>query len=253
MGEVTVRVTPKGANIADYWSGTRFERYEITFILQILQPNMTFFDIGANIGFFSLLAGKKEPTASVYAFEPCSWTFGILKRNIALNDLQNVKAYRFALGNKEGKALLKLNAWGLDGLNTIGQPTHPDCRIVGEEEVPLITLDRFIAQHNIQRVDLMKVDVEGAELLVFEGAYQLLSRNDAPLILYEGYSWNTKGFGYHPVEIMWLLKDHGYFLFVLDSKSERLIPRSSNRLYDAMMVAVKPNHALYGAVLKHTR
>jgi len=88
------------------------------------------------------------------------------------------------------------------------------------------------------------VDTEGAELLIFQGGRGLLTRENAPLILYEGYSWNTKGFGYHPVEIMWLLQDYGYSLFVLDSQTGKIAPRQPAHGYDAMVVAAKSRHLL---------
>ena len=91
--------------------------------------------------------------------------------------------------------------------------------MVGREAVQTITLDDFVARENISRVDVMKVDVEGAELLVFRGGRKLFEGPDAPLILYEGYSWCTSGFHYHPVELMWQLEELGYELFILDPKS----------------------------------
>jgi hypothetical protein len=94
----------------------------------------------------------------------------------------------------------------------------------------------------------MKVDVEGAELLVFRGARGLLARADAPLILYEGYSWCTAGFHYHPVEIMWLLETFGYEIFVLDSCSGRARQRIPGESYDHMVAAIKPSHKRYAAV-----
>jgi hypothetical protein len=76
----------------------------------------------------------------------------------------------------------------------------------------------------------------------------LLERADAPLILYEGYSWCTAGFHYHPVEIMWLLESHGYELFVLDPLAGKVRRRTAGESFDAMVVAVKPTHARYADV-----
>lgn len=247
VGDISVLMVPKGGVIANIWSGLRLEELrEAQFISQLLQPRMTFFDIGANTGLFAIAAAKKDPSIQVFAFEPSTWTFQVLKENIRLNDVDNVRAYAVALGDWIGEATLQVNAPGADGLNTIGRPSHPGCRVVAQEKVPITTLDTFLWEHGIRKVDVMKVDVEGAELLVFRGARKLLERTDAPLILYEGFSWCTKGFHYHPVEIMWLLQNHGYSLFVLNGETGQIAHRKPGHGYDAMIVAIKRGHPFWG-------
>lgn len=245
IADISFLLIPKGTEAANIWSGLRFEKHEIAFILQVMRPSTTFLDIGANVGIYAVAVAKKDPNVKVYAFEPCEWTFQILEENIRLNALDNVSAIRIALGDYVGEATLWVNAPGKDGLNTIGRPSHPDCSIVARESVPITTLDDFIRSHSVPRVDVIKVDVEGAELMVLRGGRNLLKQKDAPLILYESYSWCTKGFNYHPVEIMWLLQDYGYSLFVLDGKSGLLRHRKPEHGYDAMIVAIKPEHPLF--------
>lgn len=249
-GAVSFRLVPKGAVAFDIWSGLRFERPELEFILKMLQPGMTFFDIGANAGVFSVAAGKamREGQGSIYAFEPCPATFAILEKNLQENELAGVHAQCVALSERSGAASLYVNAAMKDGLNSLEDPSHGDADVVGTVPVRVTTLDEFIVEHDIPRVELMKVDVEGAELLVFRGARGLLARANAPLILYEGYSWCTTGFHYHPVEIMWLLETFGYEIFVLDAASGRVRQRNPGESYDHMVVAIKPSHPRYAAV-----
>ncbi|MGB6884677.1 MAG: FkbM family methyltransferase, partial [Candidatus Acidiferrum sp.] len=97
--------------------------------------------------------------------------------------------------------------------------------------------------------DVMKVDVEGAELLVFRGGRNLLARPDAPLILYEGYSWCTAGFHYHPVELMWQLEEFGYECFILEPESGHVRRRIPGESYDAMVVAAKRSHPCYSEIV----
>lgn len=244
---VALRIAPKGAIAFHAWSGLRFEHAELAFIVRMLRPGMTFFDVGANAGLFTLAAGQKlrgQPS-SIFAFEPCGSTFAILEKNLLLNELLHVRAVCAAISDKTGDAELFVNTAFKDGLNSLRDPSHSDARVVGREPVRTITLDDFIAQERIAQVDVMKVDVEGAELLVFRGGQQLLERLDAPLILYEGYSWCTAGFGYHPVELMWLFANLGFELFVLDSESGRVRRRSPGESYDAMVVAIKPAHPAF--------
>jgi FkbM family methyltransferase len=249
-GAVSFRLVPKGGIAFDIWSGLRFERPELEFILKVLQPGMTFFDMGANAGLFSLAAGKaiEGTRGSIYAFEPCPSTFAILEKNIHENGLADIRAYCVAISEHAGQASLYINAALKDGFNSLEDPSHEGAEVVGTVRVRVTTLDEFIVEHDIPCVDVMKVDVEGAELLVFRGARGLLAREDAPLILYEGYSRCTAGFHYHPVEIMWLLEAFGYEIFVLDSAAGGARQRNPGESYDQMVVAVKPSHRRYAAV-----
>jgi FkbM family methyltransferase len=243
----------EGAVAADTWSQSRFERHELDFILNILQPGMTFFDVGANVGLYSLPAAQKVVHGRVFSFEPCEWTYHLLLRNIKLNALDNVSAIRTALGEFSGQAVLQINAPGKDGLNTLGRPGHPDCEITGQETVPITSLDEFMAQSNVSTVDVMKVDVEGAELSLFRGARNLLEQPASPLILYESDAMLTRGFSCHPVETMWLLERHGYSFFVMDSRTGRISVPPNKRAYDAMVIAVKSTHPLYPSVKEAAR
>jgi hypothetical protein len=148
-----------------------------------------------------------------------------------------------ALGDAVGEGVLQVNARGKDGLNTLGQATHSDSEVVGQEQVRITTVDVLVKERNIPRVDVMKVDIEGAELMMFRGARELLERADAPLILYEGFGFLTRGFGYHPVEILWFLESCGYSLYMLNSETGEISRLNADYKYDSMVIAAKPGHA----------
>ena len=241
-------LAPEGSVPLEMWSGRYFERYELDFAVNCLQPGMTFVDIGANVGLFSIPAAKKLQRGNVYAFEPASSTFQLLINNVRLNQLDNVHLVRSALGDYRGEAVLHLNVPGKDGLNTIGRPTHDCSEVVGTERVPVTTLDAFLQSSGIAHVDLLKVDVEGAELLVFRGAAELLARPDAPLILYES-GFLSKGFGYHPVETIWFLERYGFSFFVIDSYTGKISVPRGDGAYGAVLIAVKPAHPSYPAII----
>jgi FkbM family methyltransferase len=240
-------LAPEGSVPLEMWSRRYFEKHELEFIVSLLQPGMTFVDIGANVGLFSIPAAKKIQQGNVYAFEPTLWTFERLTKNAHLNNVRNLVPVRSAVGDYTGEAILQINARGKDGLNTIGMPAHEDSEVVDIERAPITTLDEFLLQNSISQVDVMKIDVEGAEYFVFRGAANLLERSNAPLILYEG-GYLSKGFGYHPVETMWLLERHGYSFFVIDSRTGQISVPHAKRAYDAMVIAVKSTHPLYPAV-----
>jgi FkbM family methyltransferase len=242
---ISVSLVPRGAVAADLWARLRSEKHEVSFILSVLEPGMIFFDVGTNAGVFAISAAKKIGGNGVFAFEPCSSTCELLKRNLQLNHLADVNVVQMALGESVGEGMLQINAPGKDGLNTLGQATHPGSKVVGQESVRITTVDVFMKDNKIPRVDVMKVDIEGAELMMFRGARELLERPDAPIILYEGFGFLTRGFGYHPVEILWFLESCGYSLFALNSETGEISELKADYKYDSMVIAAKPGHAAY--------
>lgn len=250
---VEIVLAPRGATAGDIWAGLRCERHEVSFILGVLEPGMIFFDVGANAGLFSLSAASKTGARNVFAFEPCSSTCKLLRQNLLLNKITDVNVAQEALGESAGAGVLQINGRGRDGLNTLGRPIHPASIVVGKEEVRITSVDLFLKEHNVPRVDVMKVDIEGAELMLFRGARNLLERADAPVILYEGMGFLTRGFGYHPVEILWLLESCGYELLLLDSDTGRISELGSDYQYDSMVIAVKPNHPAHQKIRRAAR
>jgi FkbM family methyltransferase len=241
-------LVPAGEAAAAIWSGVEYEPAELEFLRRVFHSDSVFLDVGANAGIFSLVASRACPEGRIFAIEPTRKTFDLLRQNIDLNGAGNVTPVRVALGNYTGEATLNVNVRGKDGLNTLGKPSHPGCEPAGTEVVPITTLDELLKSNGVNRVDVMKVDAEGAELFIFEGAKNLLQRPDAPVILYEAFTFLTRGFDYHPVEILWLLEQWGFSFFTLDSETGKLaVPRAS-RAYDSMIVAVKSSHPSYAAI-----
>jgi FkbM family methyltransferase len=231
------------------WCGGYFEATELEFLLDVLKPGMIFVDVGANVGFYSIPAAKKVEHGTVFAFEPCAWTYRTLLENVKINKLTNIQAVNSALADRKGQATLQVNVRGKDGLNTLGRPTHVDCEVVATERVQVTSLDDFMLEQSISSVDAMKIDVEGAELFVLKGATNLLRQPNAPLILYESHSL-SKGFNYHPVEQMWFLEKLGYSLYVIDPVCRKISRPPHGRAYDAMIIASKSSHPFYPGLLE---
>lgn len=239
---VPIQFAPQGQIAASVWTGRHFERHEIAFILRMLEPGMVFFDVGANAGLCAIRVAKKIGGTGVFAFEPCSSTCELLKQNLKLNHLADVNVEQEALGESVGVGELQIHARGKDGLHALGKATRPESNVVGQENVRITTTDVFMKDRNVARVDVLKVDVQGAELMVFRGARGLLERADAPVILYESFGFLTRGFGYHPVEVLWLLESCGYALFVLNYETGEINDLQPDYQYDSIVIAVKPGH-----------
>jgi FkbM family methyltransferase len=156
-------------------------------LAELIEPGQTVYDVGANIGFFTILCSRLVgPQGKVYAFEPIPDNVATLRRNIALNDLTNVVVVEQALSASTGTAEMFVSLWSafhslnLDGASK--RDNHgPDG---GEITVETVTLDEFVQGEGISAPDLIKLDVEGAELLVVEGMRETL-RAVQPLLLCE--------------------------------------------------------------------
>lgn len=165
------------------WDGYEPETPPLFFRLAA-QARVTL-DIGAHVGYYALLAGHANPAGRVYAFEPFPETYARLQHNVALNRLANVICLASAVGELDGMAdffhpgaLIPCSA----SLSFDIYRAWADS--MTKMTVPVITLDRFVGEHQIDRVDLVKMDVESAEPQVLRGATQVLQR-DHPTIICE--------------------------------------------------------------------
>lgn len=154
---------------------------EETALLRSLTPDGgTFLDVGANIGYFTLLASRwVGATGRVFAFEPVTSTHARLRRNIALNEASNVIPIQMGAASASGRAEIALeddagHSHLVSGGNTGNR----------QETITLTTVDAFVASKGLQRVDVLKIDVEGADFEVLRGAVTTLRRFQ-PVVLME--------------------------------------------------------------------
>jgi FkbM family methyltransferase len=139
----------------------------------------TVFDIGANVGGMTLAILERFPKATVFAFEPCKSTYDRLKRRVAASPYADrVKAFNHGFYSDDRTAQLSVTS--SDAANSLLRmaPEYreacPHIEELGTEDVELRRLDDFVRQHGIQHIDLMKVDVEGAEYEVLSGGRETL-------------------------------------------------------------------------------
>jgi len=184
LDDIDVEVTLGNDNsLCLYVCGT-FEPNEFAFLDQVLKPGMVFFDVGANDGYFSLFAARRlGPTGRVIAVEPSSRERTKLQRNIDANRLTNVTVVPLALGAVPGTASLRLAREAHSGHNTLGKFAHDGVQMDSVEEVKVDALDAVAARLGLSRVDFIKIDVEGAEASVIEGAEDVLRRMRPTLLL----------------------------------------------------------------------
>jgi FkbM family methyltransferase len=149
----------------------RFEWLQITAMLKAcrqLNP-AAFIDVGANFGLYTCIIGRQQPATQLIAFEPNRWVLEPLREHIALNGLKDVAIYENAVGAVRHKASLLPGKPGFSALSAV-VPSHQD-----GYEVDVVSLDETLSFTGKPLV--LKVDVEGYELEVLEGAKALLARN----------------------------------------------------------------------------
>lgn len=192
---------------------------ELRVMLDRISPGDVVFDVGANRGYFtqlySLLVGRH---GRVYAFEPVPTTFRVLRERMAERQvISNVVLVDVALADTSGTAVMHLPGKddgqaslrphrGVGSWKTADPPATYHCR--------QLLLDDFIGDRGITRLDFLKCDVEGAELLVLRGATDTLKRFRPVVYLEVSPDW-TADFGYHPTAVIEFLRPLGYDRFLL--------------------------------------
>jgi FkbM family methyltransferase len=151
-------------------------------IASSLSEGDVFYDVGANVGFFSLIAARAVgPAGCVYAFEPVPENAATIKRNVELNGLNVVDTLPFAVGaaSREATLLLARHIGGA-ALASAGEP--PDMR--GAITVTVVGLDDIVAERRLRPPSIVKIDVEGGELDVLRGM-PIILRERRPMLIYE--------------------------------------------------------------------
>lgn len=155
-----------------------YEPAKHALIRRHLRPGMTFIDVGANKGDFTLLAARlTENSGTVISIEPEPENHSILQRSLELNDYSNVRVLQVALSDRDGTADLRIGS--TSGSHTLS-PEFNGLRTV---TVPTRTLDRVVAEQRLGAVDMIKIDVQGLELAVLRGAAETLRANPRMILL----------------------------------------------------------------------
>jgi FkbM family methyltransferase len=186
-----------------------YEQLETRVVEGILGPGMTFIDVGANVGYFSALGARLVGLfGRVLAFEPSPYAFGRLRTMIEESDLHQVKAIQAALSDCIGEGRLYLGKPG-GGLknHTPTMVPHENTDAIATRTT---TLDAVTAHSQIDRIDLIKIDIEGYEVKALQGAKRLLRERRIRNFLCEVNSTWLNAAGSSSSDLMKLLRDHGF-------------------------------------------
>jgi FkbM family methyltransferase len=171
---------------------------------------MTFFDIGAHHGIYSVVAAKRLGSrGQVVAFEPSARERHRLALHLQMNDTRAL-VEPYAVTSRTGTFPFFVVESGFTSMNSLVFP--PVQNAVRKSNVDGICLDQYVTANKIRKIDLLKIDIEGAELFAFRGARCILEFA-RPTIICEVLDWVTAPWGYRASEIVELLRHFDYRWF----------------------------------------
>jgi FkbM family methyltransferase len=220
----------------------RYDPNEFYFLNQLLSSGMTVIDLGANEGLYTLFAAKHVGDSGIIlSFEPSLREFQRLQDNLALNpEMTNIQTFQIALSNTSGSQLLKIAADDHSGQNTLGDFAYEGIACLNTETVTVRRLDDVLEELAVEAVDVIKIDVEGSEHRVFEGARKTLER-DRPLILFELVDQALQKQGSSTHELLSYLRDLGYEIFSWGEFTGLPIKTIRESLPDGNLIAAHPS------------
>jgi FkbM family methyltransferase len=215
-----------------------FEPWSTQVVKSLVRRGDIVLDVGANIGYYSVLLSRLVgDQGKVISFEPTDHYGKVLEMNIRANSLENVEIIKVGLSNKQQELDIQIG----QSSATLHVPGNQ--KLMSSEKVKLITLDDFLEEHPLPKIDFIKIDVDGHEPLFFEGAWKTLEKFE-PTVLLEVNHLNYLSAGYMAWDFYDLLKDKGYHIYYEDGLVEILsredfLIKCGNFAYSANIVIAK--------------
>ncbi|MFN7674455.1 FkbM family methyltransferase [Flavobacterium sp.] len=213
-----------------------FEKDETDYMCKVLKKGDVFVDIGSNIGLFSLIASKIVGNeGKVICFEPSPLTYTRLKENVTINNYNNLDVRNLGLSDSIGELAFYVSNNGYDAWNSFSPSA--DNKLELSIKVPVSTLDFELSDIDKSKIKLVKIDVEGWEKFVLQGAKDFLI-NFNPIVMVEFTEQNTFNSGYPVHEIYDIMNSYGYTWYRLQKGELVLEEKKLYYPYDNL-VAIK--------------
>ena len=216
-------LSKKGLALSISHYGT-YEELESKIMEEKIEMGNIVVDVGANIGLHTLnMARIVGNTGQVFAFEPDPSNFEILKKNVKINNYKNIILEQKAVGDKHGRT-------------TLYQSDHPGKHRIfpqteqakSQVQVELTNLDNYFDSDMIDKINFIKIDVEGLEFSVLKGMKNILKNSKKIKILFEFMPENTMEAGFTPIELLNYLTSNDFKLYCIDDKTKKLLYVSNN-------------------------
>jgi FkbM family methyltransferase len=210
-----------------------YEPFETEFIKKEIRKGDVVVDIGANIGYYTLIFAKLVgPEGKVFAFEPDPVNFALLTKNIETNGYKNVEPVRKAVSNRTGVSRLYLS-----------KSSAADHRIYDSKdgrksiEIETVSLDDYFKSYK-GKIDFIKMDIQGSEGAAIQGMPELLKNSRLKMIM-EYWPKAANKFGIDPESLLRLVSESGFKFFELDEKTKTLKPIE---ITDLRKPGLSPDH-----------
>ncbi|AMA73254.1 MULTISPECIES: FkbM family methyltransferase [Aneurinibacillus] len=206
-----------------------WEKWVTDTFLGLVKPGMTVLDIGANCGYYSLLAAMHVgPQGKVHAFEPNPFHHDNFMKSIAINGFTHVELHKVALTNTNGETMLYIPGTGGASIYNPGTPG------TAEVKVQTVVFSEYFPK---QKIDVIKIDIDGSEPLMMDGLFQLIDSNDEIQIIMEYCPVLWSAGGYHPLPILQKFAERGFSFHIIGYDSQ-LVPTT----VEALAMYSRPEH-----------
>jgi FkbM family methyltransferase len=215
-----------------------YEKHIQRYLKKVIKPGMTCIDVGANVGFFTILMAKLAgPSGKIISFEPNGKAIRLLEANLQINGLKNVTIEEIALFNRCGFLDFNVGLHQSDAYSSIGEIKHAGAKnsLFISRSVQCSTLDSYFHTNHIERFYVMKIDIEGAELFVLKGMENTLQKNKDAILIIELDDTTTSGLGYCAKDIEQWLIERGWHLCLV-KKSGKVSPIAPDHKWTGQMV-----------------
>lgn len=205
-----------------------YEKKTTDLFKKVVERGMVVVDIGANIGYYTLIAAMLVgEEGKVIAFEPDPDNYALLMKTINANRFKNIFPIQKAVLNKSGKVRLFIDPKDKEDSSLIrANVPNPVSSII----VEATTLDECLQTLGIDRVDIIKMDTQGAEGLILEGMSEIIKKSNRLKIIAEFWPTGLKNFGSAPVEVLNKFKDFGFQYKIIDEQKQCIESITINEL-----------------------
>ncbi len=197
-----------------------YERRESEFLSSLVHPEDICMDIGANTGYYTMLMASRATKGEVHSFEPVPLVWHLLNCGILLNGFKHVCANNFAIASSDGKtSFSQATDSAYSSLIPVGRKAEEN-----QITISVYALDSYMAHRQLERVDILKVDVEGAEGKVLQGGAATFgsARKRPRIAMLEVYNPNLKPYGSSVNEIVSMMEGFGYKPFFVSPQGQPL-------------------------------
>jgi len=198
------------------WKFGYLEGYELSLFHSCLKPGQMMLDIGANMGVYSLTASSViGDLGKIIAFEPDEDNFKIFSKSVLKNNFKNIELVPFAVSDKEETIFFETHS-----LNSGNHQIRKEKTLKDQKSIEAICLDNFLPAN--QKIDIIKIDIQGAEYFAFKGMKQLIADNPHVIVFSEYWSKGLRNMGIDPSQYIKLLKSFEFNIYKIDTKKRKL-------------------------------